>query len=120
MAVRGFIKQYADGVFNRATMAPSPVRLSLAALVTLAAFACSTSTSWADEGGLAFWLAGEFGSLAAVQQVPGWAIAFIDLYNPVSGGGNVAAARQVTINGFKGAVNQPERHSKGQSKFGAR
>ena len=96
--MRGFIKHYANGAFDWATIARLRTRLRLTALVTFAAFACSTSTSWADEGGLAFWLAGEFGSLAAVPQVPGWAIAFIDLYNPVSGGGNVAAARQVTIN----------------------
>jgi hypothetical protein len=60
---------------------------------------------WPTRAGSLFWLAGEFGSLAAAPQVPGWAIAFVDLYNPVSGGGNVAAAWQVTINGFKGAVN---------------
>jgi hypothetical protein len=103
MAVRGFFKQYADGVFERASLLP--VRFQLAALVTLAAVVCSTNTSSADEGGVGFWLPGEFGSLAAAPQVPGWAIAFLDLYNPVSGGGNVAAARQVTINGFKGTVN---------------
>jgi hypothetical protein len=37
----------------------------------LAAFACSTNTSRADEGGLGFWFPGLFGSLAAVPQVPG-------------------------------------------------
>jgi len=100
MAVRGFFKQYADGAFDRA-----PVRVLLAGLAAFVAFACSTSASLADEGGVSFWLPGEFGSLAAAPQVPGWAIAFLDLYNPVSGAGNVAAARQVTINGFKGTVN---------------
>lgn len=74
------------------------VRVQLAAFTSFVAIICSTNISLADEGGLGFWLAGEFGSLAAAPQVPGWAIAFIDLYNPVSGGGNVAAARQVTIN----------------------
>ena len=74
------------------------VPFQLAAFATLAAVICSTNTSLADERGLAFWLAGEFGSLAAAPLVPGWAIALIERYNPVSGGGNVAAARQVTIN----------------------
>ena len=70
------------------------------ALLSVVAVAYSTNHPLADEGGVGFWLPGEFGSLAAVQQVPGWAIAFLDLYNPVSAGGNVAAARQVTINKF--------------------
>src|SRR5262245_52716447 len=63
-----------------------------------AALACSTTQSHADEGGLGFWFPGLFGSLAAVPQVPGWALGIVDLYNPVSAGGNVAAARQITIN----------------------
>jgi hypothetical protein len=45
-----------------------------------------------------------YGSLAATPQVPGWSIAFMDIYNPVSASGNVAAAREITINGFKGNV----------------
>src|SRR5262249_62088652 len=62
-----------------------------------ASFACSTNPSHADEGGVGFWFPGLFGSLAAVPQVPGWALGIVDLYNPVSAGGNVAAARQITI-----------------------
>ena len=74
------------------------VRASLTAVFfAFAAFARSTNTSQADEGGVGFWFPGLFGSLAAAPQVPGWAIAILDLYNPVSAGGNVAAARQITI-----------------------
>jgi hypothetical protein len=82
------------------------VRLRLVtALFAAATIASSADTSLADEGGVSFWIPGLYGSLAAVPQVPGWAVGIIDLYNPVSAGGNVAAARQVTINGFKGTVN---------------
>jgi hypothetical protein len=70
-----------------------------------AACACSTKTTLADEGGVGFWFPGLFGSLAAVPQVPGWAVGIVNLYNPVSGGGNVAAARQVTINKLPLNVN---------------
>ena len=74
------------------------VRAGLTAVFfAFAAFARSTNTSQADEGGVGFWFPGLFGSLAAAPQVPGWAIAILDLYNPVSAGGNVAAARQITI-----------------------
>jgi len=34
----------------------------------------STQTTLADEGGVGFWFPGLFGSLAAVPQVPGWAL----------------------------------------------
>jgi hypothetical protein len=71
----------------------------------LAACACSTQTTLADEGGVGFWFPGLFGSLAAVPQVPGWALGIVNLYNPVSGGGKVAAARQVTINKLPINVN---------------
>jgi len=37
--------------------------------------------------------------------VPGWAVGIVNLCNPVSGGGNVAAARQVTINNLPVNVN---------------
>lgn len=59
----------------------------------------------ADEGGVSFWLPGLYGSLAAVPQVPGWSWAVVDLYNPVSANGTVAAARQITINNIPANVN---------------
>lgn len=85
-------------------------RLKIRACLTavffaFAGFACSTRTSLADEGGVGFWFPGLFGSLSAVPQVPGWALGIVNLYNPVSGGGNVAAARQVTINNFPVNIN---------------
>src|SRR5271166_383439 len=56
-----------------------------------------TSLARADEGGVGFWLPGQLGTLAAVPQTPGWDLGIIDYYTSVSSGGNVAAARQVTI-----------------------
>jgi hypothetical protein len=87
-------------------MRTSAIRyLAAAALFTVLAIACATRAARADEGGVSFWIPGLYGSLAAAPQVPGWAIAYINLYNPVSAGGNIAAARQVTIDRFSTTVN---------------
>ena len=43
--------------------------------------------------------------MAAAPQVPGWALAIVNLYTPVSANGNVGAAREVTINKFSGVVS---------------
>ena len=77
------------------------------AAVSLAAFAIvySQGVALADEGGVSFWIPGLYGSLAAAPQVPGWAVGLINLYNPVSASGTVAAAREVTINRFNTTVN---------------
>jgi hypothetical protein len=73
------------------------------ALTTVFSF---TGISLADEGGVSFWIPGQFGSLAAVpQQQPGWALAIINYYTSVSAGGNVAAAREITIGKFNSTVN---------------
>src|SRR5580704_4801936 len=70
--------------------------LRAAALVALLAVAAS-SPARADEGGVGFWLPGQFGSLAAAPQVPGWSVGIVNVYESVSASGNVAAAREVTI-----------------------
>jgi hypothetical protein len=59
----------------------------------------------ADEGGVSFWLPGSFASLAAAQQVPGWAVAIVDIHAQTSASGNVAAAREVTIGRLNPTVN---------------
>ena len=59
----------------------------------------------ADEGGVPFWLSGQFGSLAATPQVPGWAIGLIYYYSSVSAGGNVAAAKEITIGKLSPTIN---------------
>ena len=73
--------------------------------LALSAVFSAPGISLADEGGVSFWLSGEFGSLAAVPQVPGWSIAAIYYYTTVSASGNVAAARQVTIGRLSPTVN---------------
>ena len=59
----------------------------------------------ADEGGVSFWVPGTFGSLAATPQQPGWSFAGIYYHTTVSAGGDVAAARQVTIGRLNPTVN---------------
>src|SRR5581483_7662314 len=57
----------------------------------------SSNTALADENGISFWLPGMFGSLAAVPQQPGWAVADVYYHTSVSASGAVAAAREVEI-----------------------
>jgi hypothetical protein len=76
-----------------------------AALLAASITACEISDARADEGGVSFWLPGQFGSLAAAPGVPGWALGLINYYPSVTAGGNVAAARQVTLGKFNPTVN---------------
>src|ERR1700693_2701369 len=59
----------------------------------------------ADEGGVSFWLPGQFGSLAAVPQQPGWSFADLYYHTSVSAGGDVAAAREFTLGAFARTAN---------------
>jgi hypothetical protein len=72
--------------------------------LTLAAAFSFTEISRADEGGVSFWLPGQYGSLAAVPSQPGWALAIVNYYASVNAGGAVAAAREVTIGRFNPTV----------------
>lgn len=87
------------GFFHR-----SRVR-SCCLLAILASTCLAGRPSFADEGGVSFWLPGEFGSLAAAPQVPGWALGIINIYESEQGSGAVAAAREITINKFNAAIN---------------
>jgi hypothetical protein len=58
-----------------------------------------------DEGGVSFWLPGQFGSLAVVPAQPGWSFASIFYHTDDRAGGQVAAARQITIGRFSPTVN---------------
>ena len=69
-----------------------------ASIATVVVSLAAPGLARADEGGVGFWLPGQLGTLAAVPQTPGWNLGIIDYYTSVSAGGNVAAARQVTIN----------------------
>jgi hypothetical protein len=61
--------------------------------------------SRADEGGVSFWLPGQYGSLAAVPQTPGWALGTIYYHTNVTGSGNVAAAREISTGRIPANVN---------------
>jgi hypothetical protein len=80
--------------------------LSIAsALLAIGLSVITPERAFADEGGVGFWLPGEFGSLAATQQVPGWSFGIVNIYESVSASGNVAAAREVTIGNLHPNVN---------------
>ena len=70
---------------------------SVAVVAVLIAWLLTDGAARADEGGVSFWLPGQLGSLSAVPQTPGWNVGIVNYYTSVTGGGNVAAARQVTI-----------------------
>ena len=76
-----------------------------AGMMALAVTAGTLDFAKADEGGVSFWLPGEFGSLSAAPLVPGWAVGIINVYESVSASGNVAAAREVTIGRLNPNVN---------------
>jgi hypothetical protein len=85
---------------------PRLVRLLTAALpIAVAAVLVLPRVSVADEGGVSFWLPGQFGSLAAAPGAPGWALGLVNYYTSVGASGAVAAAREVTLGRFNGAVN---------------
>ena len=56
-----------------------------AALFSLAV-AVAPQSARADEGGVSFWLPGQFGSLAATPGVPGWAFAVLYIHPSVNAG----------------------------------
>jgi hypothetical protein len=85
----------------RTCLVPHLVAVTLA----VAASTALPAVSFADQDGIPFWLSGQFGSLAAAPQVPGWAIAVIDYFGSVSATGNVAAARLATIENLPQNVN---------------
>jgi hypothetical protein len=78
---------------------------AVAALLLFAVAVGAPATSRADEGGVSFWLPGQFGSLAAAPGVPGWALGVLNYYTSVSGSGAVAASREVTLGRFNATVN---------------
>jgi hypothetical protein len=89
---------------QRATL-PAIRNAALSFALALGAAFTGVTQSQADEGGVSFWLPGSFGSLAAAQQVPGWALGIVGLHTSASAGGDVAAARQATIGKFNTTAN---------------
>jgi hypothetical protein len=78
-------------------------------VLALAAAVVAPQPARADEGGVSFWVPGFFGSLAATPQQPGWSFASIYWHDNVSGGGDVALAREFQIGkvpvGLSAAIN---------------
>ena len=70
-----------------------------------AALLLCPEVSYADQGGGSFWFPGQFASLAAVQQTPGWALAVIYYHSSVAAAGNVAAAREILTGRIPATVN---------------
>jgi hypothetical protein len=73
--------------------------------VAIALIGFSIGKAQADESGVSFWLPGQFSSLAAAPQVPGWSMAAVYYHTSVSAGGDVAAAKQIQIGRFPANVN---------------
>ena len=72
---------------------------------TAAALLLCPQISRADEGGVSFWLPGQYASLAAAPQVPGWALGTVYYHSNVSASGGVAAAKEITVGRLPANVN---------------
>ena len=90
---------------NTSRWANGKLGLAAAAVIASGALAMTGDNARADEGGVSFWLPGQFGSLAAAPGVPGWTLGLVNYYPSVSASGAVAAAREVTLGRFNGTVN---------------
>jgi hypothetical protein len=85
---------------NQSATRPFASRKYLAGLLAAGAVTTTAPNAKADEGGVPFWLSGQFGSLAAAPQQPGWSFADTYYHASASVGGDVAVARQFTIGRF--------------------
>ncbi len=81
------------------------LKLAAYAFVAAGFLAMAPDRALADEGGVSFWIPGQFGSLAALPGVPGWSLGLVNYYTSVSAGGAVSAAREVTLGRFSATVN---------------
>ena len=61
-----------------------------AALIT--PFAC-VGAAWADEGGVSFWLPGQYGSFAAIAPTPGFSLPMVSYFTSASASGGRALQR---------------------------
>jgi hypothetical protein len=81
------------------------IAVRFSGLAFAAGLALAPVKSFADAGGVSFWLPGLYGSLAAVPATPGWSAAMIYYHTSVDASGAAAAARQVEIGRFSRNVN---------------
>jgi hypothetical protein len=72
--------------------------------VMAAALLLCPDVSHADQGGASFWLPGQFASLVAVQQTPGWALGTNYYHAGVAAAGSAAAAREILAGGIPANV----------------
>ena len=80
-------------------------RVVSTAILGFTAVTSFTDIAIADEGGVSFWLPGQFDSLAAAPQTPGWQLSILNYYAATNAGGDVAAARQMTIGRLSPTIN---------------
>ena len=73
--------------------------------VTAAALLLCPEVSHADQSGGSFWFPGQFASLVAVQQTPGWALNVTYYHSSVAAAGSVAAAREILAGRIPATVN---------------
>ncbi len=71
----------------------------------VAALVLCADVSHADQSGSSFWFPGQFASLAAVQQTPGWALGVIYYHSSVAAAGSAAAAREILTGRIPATVN---------------
>lgn len=88
-----------NGSIRRLTALVLPLAIATVAVTV------SHEPARADEGGVSFWVPGQFGSLAAVPAQPGWSFATIGYYTDVRASGEVAAARQITLGRLSPTIN---------------
>ncbi len=70
-----------------------------------AALLLCPEVSHADQSGGSFWFPGQFASLVAVQQTPGWALGLNYYHSSVAAAGSVAAAREILTGRIPTNVN---------------
>jgi hypothetical protein len=73
--------------------------------IAVAVLLLCPSISRADEGGVSFWLPGQYASLAAAPEVPGWALGVIYYHTNVEAFGNVAASKEILTGRIPANVN---------------
>jgi hypothetical protein len=74
-------------------------------VLTVGALLLGSEVSRADEGGVSFWLPGQYASLAAVPQTPGWALGVIYYHTNVEAFGSAAASKEILAGRIPATVN---------------
>src|SRR5262245_7920642 len=96
----GSFAAYVFTTISRMRFIAYSVRLLLGAFLFVISIMLATTNSWADEGGVSFWLPGIYGSLAAVPGQPGFSFITFNYYDSVRAGADVARAREIQIGRF--------------------